>query len=45
MKGGCSNMNEQEINRIIEKSRKKIAISQFKKEDTIMPKTKILKIV
>lgn len=38
-------MNEQEINRIIEKSRKKIAISQFKKEDTIMPKTKILKMV
>lgn len=38
-------MNEKEINRIIEKSRKKIAISQFKKEDTVNSKFNIKKIV
>lgn len=31
-------MKEEEINKIIEKSRKKIAISQLKKEETNMPK-------
>ena len=38
-------MNEQEIDKIIEKSKKKIAISKLKKENVNMPQKSILKMV
>ena len=38
-------MNEEEVKKIIEKSKKKIAISQFKKEESMKPKKNILKMV
>ena len=38
-------MNEEELKKIIEKSKKKIAISQLKKEESMKPKKNILKMV